>query len=207
MPHTVHLFVLDTLADWEPGLAIANINNPSHQKIPGRYRVRTVGRSTRPVTTAGGVRIIPDLALSQVEPSDCAMLILPGGESWDEGRNMEAVEKAKQLLEAGVPVAAICGATSGLARGGILDTRSHTSNAPEYLAATGYRGGHLYRHEDAVTDQNVITASGMKSLDFAYHICKRLDMYGDRALDAWYGLFKTGDTRYYAELVRMDEEE
>jgi putative intracellular protease/amidase len=205
MPLTVYLYVLDTLADWEPGFAIANINNPGHQKIPGRYQVRTVGLSTQPVTTAGGVRIIPDLALSQVKPSECAMLILPGGDSWDEGKNMEAVEKAKELLEAGVPVAAICGATSGLARGGILDTRSHTSNAPEYLAATGYRGGHLYRHEAAVTDQNVITASAMKSLDFAYHICKRLDLYEDRVLDAWYGLFKTGDAKYYAELVAMEQ--
>jgi hypothetical protein len=45
----------------------------------------------------------------------------------------------------------------------------------------------------------------MKSLDFAYHICKRLDLYEDRVLDAWYGLFKTGDAKYYAELVAMEQ--
>jgi putative intracellular protease/amidase len=52
------------------------------------------------------------------------MLILPGGTAWDEGKNGE-----------GVPVAAICGATAGLARAGVLDTRRHTSNALEYLRA------------------------------------------------------------------------
>ena len=201
MPQTVHLLVLDTLADWEPGFAIANINDSGHHKRPGEFRVRTVALTEAPVMTRGGVRIVPDLPLAALTPEASAMLILPGADTWDEGKNVEAVEKAKEFLDAGVPVAAICGATSGLARGGILDTRQHTSNAAEYLAATGYKGGHLYRHEAAVTDQNVITASAMHALDFAYHICRRLDLYEPRVLDAWYGLFKTGDPKYYADLT------
>lgn len=196
----VHLYVLDSLADWEPGFAIANINSPDFQKRPGEFAVRTVGVGAKPVVTAGGVRIAPDLALEQFKPSDSAMLILPGGDSWDQGGNGEALAKAKEFLAAGVPVAAICGATAGLARAGILDTRQHTSNAPEYLVATGYKGAHLYRTDAAVTDQNVITASAMKSLDFAYHIFKRLDLYEDKVLEAWYGLFKTGDPSYYFAL-------
>lgn len=31
MEQTVHLFVFDTLADWETGFAIAGINNPALQ--------------------------------------------------------------------------------------------------------------------------------------------------------------------------------
>ena len=201
MPLTVHLFVFDTLADWEPGFAIAGLNNPDGQRVPGRYQVRTVASTPDPVTTVGGVRIQPDLSLDRLSPADSAMLILPGGETWEPGANADAVEKAKAFLAAGVPVAAICGATAGLARGGILDTRRHTSNAPEYLAATSYRGGHLYQAADVVNDQNVITASAMKSLEFAREIFARLDVYEDKVLDAWYGLFKTGDIRYYAALT------
>ena len=141
------------------------------------------------------------MSLDQLIPTESAMLILPGGESWDQGGNLEAVEKAKVFLAAGVPVAAICGATAGLARGGILDTRKHTSNAPEYLAATGYRGAQLYQAADVVSDQNVITASAMKSLEFAREIFEWLDLYEDKVLEAWYGLFKTGDPKYYAALV------
>ncbi|MGH7579018.1 MAG: hypothetical protein ACREM9_02520 [Gemmatimonadales bacterium] len=45
MPGTVHLFVLDTLADWEPGFTVAGINNPDGQKAPGvtRYYAALVG--------------------------------------------------------------------------------------------------------------------------------------------------------------------
>lgn len=71
------------------------------------------------------------------------MLILPGGKLWDDGKNMEAVEAAKTVLASGGAVAAICGATVGLARGGLLDDRKHTSNAREYLQATHYKGGAL----------------------------------------------------------------
>jgi putative intracellular protease/amidase len=201
MPSTVHLFVLDTLADWEPGFAVAGINNPEGQKQPGRFKVRTVAINRDPVTTIGGVRIQPDLSLNQLHPVDSALLILPGGDTWDKGGNMEAVEKAKTFLSAGVPVAAICGATAGLAKGGILDTRKHTSNAAEYLAATGYKGGHLYQEADVVNDQGVITASAMKSLEFAREIFRALGLYEEKILEAWYGLFKTGDPKYYAQLT------
>ncbi|MGE5659643.1 MAG: hypothetical protein ACM37W_23870 [Actinomycetota bacterium] len=33
----VHLFVFNTLADWETGFAVAGINNPASQKHPGPY--------------------------------------------------------------------------------------------------------------------------------------------------------------------------
>jgi len=201
MPETVHLFIFDTLADWEPGFAIAGINNPEGQKQPGRYQVRTVASARNPIVTTGGIRIQPDLSLDQITPSDSSMLILPGGDRWDAGGNVDAVEKAREFLAGGIPVSAICGATAGLARGGILDTRKHTSNAARYLAATGYKGSALYQQTDVVQDQDVITASAMKSLEFAREIFRRLDLYEERILEAWYGLFKTGDLKYYAELT------
>ena len=59
MPRTVHLFVFDTLSDWEPGYAVAGINNPQFQREPGRYAIQTLSLGGRPITTAGGVRIEP----------------------------------------------------------------------------------------------------------------------------------------------------
>ena len=35
----VHLFVFDSMADWEASFAVAGINNPQFQREPGRYRV------------------------------------------------------------------------------------------------------------------------------------------------------------------------
>jgi putative intracellular protease/amidase len=200
---TVHLFVFDTLADWEPGFAIAVLNNPAFQAQPGRYRVATVGVSKAPVVTIGGVTILPDMELDELTPERSAMLILPGGEVWDQGGNTAASDLAKRFLTAGVPVAAICGATAGLARAGILDNVQHTSNAREYLQATGYQGAALYQDQPAVTDGNVITANSTAPLEFAYQIIKKLDAYTTETLEAWYGLFKTGDAAYYGALPQQ----
>jgi len=195
----VHLYVFDTLADWEPGYAIAGLNNaPS-----GRFRVMTVGVSKAPVRTSGGVAILPDMTLEELAPSQSAMLILPGGDTWDQGHNTEVLEHAKRFLAAGVPVAAICGATAGLARAGLLDTVQHTSNAREYIQATNYRGSALYQDQPAVTDGNMITANSTAPIEFAYQIFKRLGAYQHDTLEAWYGLFKTGDPAYYARLTEL----
>jgi len=199
---TVHLFVFDTLADWETGFAVAGLNNPAFQAQPGRFRVATVGSSKAPVVTIGGVTILPDLALEELTPDHSAMLILPGGGGWDQGGNTAALDLTKRFLAAGVPVAAICGATSGLARAGILDNLRHTSNAREYLAATGYRGAALYQDQPAVTDANVITAGSTAPIEFAYEIFKKLDVYSAEVLEAWFGLFKTGDPAYYSAMTQ-----
>ena len=200
---TVHCYVFDTLADWEHGFAVTGIHNTQFHRVPDRWQVRTVAPGRDPVVTAGGLRIVPDMALDELSPSDSRMLILPGGDTWDEGGNTAAVEKARQFLDRGVPVAAICGATAGLARAGLLDERRHTSNAREYIAATGYAGGALYQDEPAVTDGDLITAASMAPLDFAYHIYRRLDLYAPDVLEAWYGLFSTRKPEYFAELLRL----
>jgi putative intracellular protease/amidase len=202
----VHIFVFDSLADWEAGYAIAGINDPQFQKNPGSYRVRSVALRKEPVVSMGGICIQPDMTLEELSPRGSAMFIIPGGIAWDEGRNTEAVEFARTFLNSGVPVAAICGATAGLARGGVLDTRRHTSNASEYLAATQYRGAELYEDAPTVTDNNLITASGIAPVDFAYHIFKRLDIYTAPVLEAWYGLFKTGRPEYFVALMKAISE-
>ena len=126
----VHLFVFEGLSDWEAGYAIAGINNPQFQRHPGRYRVRTIALKKAPVSTAGGVRIVPDLMLDALSAADGAMLILPGGAAWDEGRHGEVVELARSFLDAGRPVAAICGATAGLARGGAAGQQAAYEQCP-----------------------------------------------------------------------------
>lgn len=202
---TVHLFVFDTMADWEAAFAIAGINNPEFQLAPGRYQVQSVALEDKPIVTIGGVRIQPDLILDRISPDASAMLILPGGKSWESGANPAAIEKAREFLAVGKPVAAICAATLALARAGLLDGRQHTSNAQEYLAASGYRGSGLYSHSPAITDGNLITASGVAPVDFAREIFKMLAVYSEPALEAWYALFKHGDaTKFYQLAAAAD---
>ena len=200
----VHLAVYDTLADWEVGHLIAHVNNGYWQREPGNCGVVTVGESGDPVTTMGGLRVTPHLRLDEVRPQDSAMLILPGADTWLTGGNGAFAEKAREFLEVGVPVAAICGATAGLARGGLLDDHSHTSNAPEFLAATGYAGQHLYREAPAVTDGNLITGSGVMPVEFAREVMAKLDLYEPDVLASWYKLYGRHDPAGYAELIASE---
>ena len=118
---TIHLFVFDTMSDWEYGYLIAGINNPQFQKTPGRFNVKTVSLSGRPITTTGGMRVLPDLTLDKLNPNSSSMLVLSGGTAWDKKKNKEAASLAAEFLAKGTPVAAICGATVGLASIGLLD--------------------------------------------------------------------------------------
>ncbi|MBH0778142.1 type 1 glutamine amidotransferase family protein [Nocardia bovistercoris] len=197
---TVYTAVYDTLADWEVGAAIAHIGKPEWQVAPGTFRLRTVGRTRDPIRTMGGVHITPDIALDELTPETSAMLILPGSDLWMSGELSAFESAAREFVAAGVPVAAICGATYGLARAGLLDTRAHTSNAAEFLTYSGYAGGPHYAPEPAVTDGDVITASGVAPIEFAREILRRLGVYEPHILDAWYRLFTDRDPAAYMEL-------
>jgi len=196
----VHLLVLDTLADWEPGFAVAHLNSPA-PGMPSKYRVRTVGLSREPAVTKGGLRILPDLTIEELSPSSSALMILPGADIWMDAKTDPALKKAAELVKAAVPVAAICGATAGLARAGLLDERRHTSNAPEFLAATGYAGARHYVNEPVVEDDGVITAPATASLELAKHLLGKLEVYSKSALEAWYALYRTGKPEHYFAFV------
>lgn len=146
--------------------------------------------------------MIPDTTFADVDPAESAMLILPGADTWHMAdHHAGALRAASAFRAAHTPVAAICGATYGLAAAGLLDDRAHTSNAAEFLASSGYAGGAQYREEPAVTDRGLITASSIWPVDFAAHIFAELDLYSDDVLAAWRGLFTTGDPKYYGALV------
>ncbi len=200
-PQTVHLFVFNSLADWEASYAIAGINSPATPAAAGRYQVRTVGITHAPVTTMGGVRILPELALEELDPADSALFVLPGGTRWDAGELTEVMPTVARFVAARAPIAAICGATSGLARAGFLDRVRHTSNAAVYLQATGYAGASLYQEASVVEDGGIITAGATGALEFAAQIFRRLDLYSEEVTESWYQLFKTGDPVHMARLM------
>ncbi|RII09164.1 putative protease YdeA [Streptomyces sp. YIM 130001] len=196
---TVYAAVYDAYADWETGHATAH--------LAGAYDIRTVGLTRDPVTTMGGLRITPDLALHELRPEDAELLILAGGGRWDTGDELAPfARKAREFVDAGVPVGAICGATAGLAREGLLDDRKHTSAISYYLAATGYGGGESYVETDAVTDRGVVTAGPTEPVAFARELLGLLGVYEGKVLDAWYRLFHDSDPAAY-EIVAAAEAE
>ena len=181
MSTAVHLLVFDGFADWEPAFALAELRRS------GGLEVVTVGFSTAPVRSMGGLSIVPDRSLD--------VLLLPGGDLWEGAYPEAAVTRTLTTMrDAGVPIAAICGATIAAARAGLLEDRAHTSNERGYLDchAPEYRGDSHYVDALAVRDRGVITASGLGPVEFAREIFEQLGVFSAADRPVWFHLFKHG---------------
>ncbi len=198
----IYMYILDTMADWESGYLLQALT--LQKLLPARkYQFNTVAFSKRPVKTAGGMTLVPDLSIDQMELNDTAALLLIGADTWMDQQQQKILDVASRLIEKGVLVAAICGATLGLANRGLLDTRRHTSNAPFFLTemAPNYKGAANYQTEAAVSDGNVVTASSAGALLWARYILDALQLFSSKATNAWYSYFATGDAKYFGELM------
>lgn len=200
---TAHIAVYDTLADWEVGYLMVELRTGRFTGTP--WTVITVAESAEDVTSMGGLHIVPESTLAELDAAHSDLLVLPGAEIWDSGGGEQWAATARRFLDARVPVAAICGATAGLARSGLLDDRDHTSAAPEYLAAQpGYHGQDRYRDERAVADEGLVTAGPQSPVQFARATLELLNLASVETLDAYEAVFHRGDARAYPILSQAE---
>jgi len=184
----VYLLVVEGFADWEPAHAVAELRRH------GRYRVESVGLTPAPVRSMGGITVLPSKTVSDVDPSDVAVFMLPGGDRWEQAPVEPELEALLKALDArNVPIAAICAATVAIATMGLLRGRRHTSNGLEYLRShvPGYAEADAYVDLPAVRDRKLITASGLGDVEFARELLEELDVLSaeDRAL--WAQIFRS----------------
>jgi putative intracellular protease/amidase len=186
---TVHLLVFDGFADWEPAFAMAELRRS------GGLEVVTLGFTDAPVRSMGGLPVLPDRSLEGLDPATVRLLILPGGDIWEGSHpRTEIGPTLKTLRSAGVPIAAICGATLAVAQVGLLDDHAHTSNDLAYLErmVPEYRGAPRYVDALAVRDRGLITASGLGPVEFAREIFEELEVFSATDRPVWFHLFKHG---------------
>ncbi|PGA05978.1 type 1 glutamine amidotransferase family protein [Bacillus mycoides] len=200
----VYLYVFNTMSDWEYGHLIAELNSGRYfKKELAPLKVVTVGANNEIITTMGGLSIKPDISLDECTLESNDLLVLPGGTTWGESIHHPILKKIGEALKLGTIVAAICGATEGLANFGYLDSRKHTSNDLEYIkmVCPNYKGEQLYKMEPAVCDENLITASGVAPLEFAMEVLKKIDVFAPDTLHSWYNLNKTYKSEYFFQLM------
>lgn len=203
--HTIYVYVLDTLADWELGYVTAELNSGRFFKQGAQgISLKTVGASKAPIRTMGGLTIVPDCSIEDMVMGEASTLLLPGANTWNDPKQGAILEKASELLALGATVCAICGATAALAGFGLLNQRPHTSNGPGFLemVAPGYQGQQLYIDAPSVADNNLITASCTGALLWAKQIIERLDVFEPSTLEAWYAYFSTGKAEHFFALMQ-----
>lgn len=204
MNRTVYLYVLDTMADWEIGYLTAEMNS-------GRYfkkgltpsKIVTMGVDKSPVTTMGGLKILPDIKVEDCSIKSSDVLILPGANTWMDNKHEPVMNMAERCIRENIAVAAICGATMALAQKGLLDSKWHTSNDLGYLKAVcaNYKGEMYYKNDPVVIDGKLITASGVAPLEFTRCVLETMDVFSSETLDAWHKLFVTHEPEYFFALM------
>lgn len=202
---TIYVYVLDTLADWELGYVMSELNSGRFfKKDAQRVSLKTVSYSKESIHTMGGLKITPDCLIEDIAVSKTSVLLLPGADTWHELKHSAVVKKAGELLSLGATVCAICGATTALANFGLLDKRPHTSNGAGFLEMFSpcYKGQSFYIDEPSVIDHNLITASCAGALLWAKQIIEHLDVFQLNTLEYWYDYFSTGKPEYFFALMQ-----
>lgn len=202
---TIYVYVLDTLADWELGHVISELNSGRFFKKEAQcVSLKTVSFTKEPVHTMGGLTIIPDCLIDDIIVNKTSVLLLPGADTWNDSKHGAIIEKAGEFLTLGATVCAICGATAALAGFGLLDNRPHTSNGPRFLEMVSpcYKGQSFYVDKPSVTDNNLITAGSTGALLWAKQIIERIGVFETKTLEAWYDYFNTGKPEHFFALMQ-----
>jgi putative intracellular protease/amidase len=175
---TIVIILTEGFADWETTLlgAVAR----------GFYKaeVKYAAPGGKSVTSTGGMKVTPNLALEDVDVRNLDALVVCGGEIWQTPKAPDLGSLLHAAHDAGKVIGAICDGTVATARTGLLDGAAHTSNGAGYLdKAIGYRGAAKYRDvPHAVVDQKIVTAAATAPVSFMQAVMKAIGL-GDDQLD------------------------
>lgn len=204
----VYFYILDTMADWEYGFLLAELHSKRYF-LPSRkdLEIITVSNDKNVKISMGGFKYIPDITTGEMVFSREDFLLLPGGDKWLEKENEAILIKSKDFIEKDMNVAAICGATIGLAKHNALDAKWHTSSDKNYLkmVCPEYQGEGFYKDELVVNDKNLITAQGIAPIEFSYEVLKNMGVFSKETLNNWYGLYDQKKPEYFFGLMKSIE--
>ncbi|MDT8389500.1 MAG: DJ-1/PfpI family protein [Lentisphaeria bacterium] len=123
--------------------------------IPVLTAALSGGRMTR---GAHGVNVETDCSLSEIDPRELALLVLPGGMPGSRrlAESQRVIDCLRTVHASGCLVAAMCAAPLALQAAGLLDGKKMTC----YPALKDQFPASDYTGEDVVQDGAVITGSG-----------------------------------------------
>ena len=174
----------DNYADWEFGPLGAAARGYSN------IDVVTATPEGKPVTSMGGLKVMPDMAIDEIDLTTIDAFIVIGGSVWGTVGAPDLSDVLNDAHREGKLIGAICGGTKALAASGLIDAIPHTSNDSRYLAdVAGYSGqAYFVASPAALRCGRIVTASGMAPITFMRTIITALGRGGDE-LDYYAGMF------------------
>ncbi|KLU64439.1 putative protease YdeA [Desulfosporosinus acididurans] len=190
MKKIVLFVILDKYADWEAAYLSSLILSLGQ----GEYSVKTVSLTTDIIQSIGGFAVLPDYDI-QSAPTDFEGLILIGGMSWRNEAALQVKPLVQNALNNRKVLGGICDASAFLGTIGVLNNVNHTSNDLNDLkqwAGDAYTGEEKYIMQQAVRDNNIITANGTASLEFAKEVTIALGVASENRILEFYNFHKLG---------------
>lgn len=172
----VGLLLFPTFSEFEVTVALS--------LVPSTYEVVTLALDGGTLRSEAGLLCQPHKKLSDLEPADLGVLIIPGGdmESLMDAEPLFAL--VRELHAQGKLLAAICSGPYVLARAGVLTglpyTVTHSREVRDFL---GCYDEAAFRYEPVVTSGNVITAQGHAFVPFGLAVAKYINP--DLSADAY----------------------
>ncbi|MAY62515.1 MAG: hypothetical protein CML29_09910 [Rhizobiales bacterium] len=162
--HPITVVLTDGYSDWE----IAPLCGAGHAFYGAEFRF--VSPKGGALSSAAG---LPIAETARFEAPEDSVVVVCGGPAFEADDGLDIGEKLRQARDAGCIIAGICGGTIALARAGMLDDVSHTSNGPHYLGkyVESYSGTRKYVDEPkAIRDKDIITAPAPAPASFASEV-------------------------------------
>lgn len=180
---TIVTILTPGFADWET--ALLNAGARDYFRIDTRFATA----DGEMVTSAGGLRVTPHMAVSDIDPGAIDAILVNGGSIWSTPAAPDLGEVLRGTHAAGKTIGGICDGVMALARAGLLDTVRHTANGPESLPDTGYAGTHFFvGSPKAILDRRIVTAPGTAPVSFMGAVLESLGLR-TADLDFYLGLY------------------
>lgn len=166
-----------------------------------KYVNKVVAPTLEPVKSIGGFRTVPDYSFETM-PEDYAALVLIGGFGWTTPVAQQIVPIVRKAIDSGKIVGAICNGASFMAKAGFLNNVKHTGNGLEQLQLWGgdnYTNPDGYVHVQAVSDNNIVTANGSATLEFAKELLLLLENDTPERIEMYYQFNRKGFCSLFPE--------
>jgi transcriptional regulator GlxA family with amidase domain len=173
--HLVGIFVFDDVEvlDFCGPFEVFSVAGSERGPASGAFEVMLVATSLDPVTTRGGMRVLPDFTIEEHPPLD--ILIVPGGPGTRRDIHDQRIIDWLARAEPRLALASVCTGALLLAEAGRLDGLAATTHAGSHEWLARYEHVALRPDQRFVDNGAVLTSAGVSAgIDMALHLVERL---------------------------------
>ncbi|GAB4181865.1 MAG: hypothetical protein Tsb002_02410 [Wenzhouxiangellaceae bacterium] len=158
-----------------PGVQIIDFSAPYEVFGQAGYEIYTATKDGRPVATAMGLSVNPDMALAELPAAD--LVLVPGGDINDAAADPGIRSWLQQRAKSTKRILSVCTGSHILASAGLLDGLTATTfHSAISQLDSDFPRIEVVRNARYVDNGQIITSAGLSSgIDAALHVVKSID--------------------------------